>query len=169
MSFGDANYEPSSPLSLALLAILSLIPHPDDPDPQNEEAVIFRRKCAQYYAQSALEGVEIESERPESSTSPAQVLSEDLDPSLRIQFHSDVPIELESIIALSILSVYEYAQRGNIKRMRNRAGQALMSAMNMSLHIELEAEADDKFTEARRRAWWMTVSHPFSYLNKDLR
>ena len=154
----DVDYEPSSSLSLSILAILSLIPHPEDPDPACEDAVVFRRKYAECLAQSALESVNIETEVPASSTSPAQVLSDMSDPYLRIPFHPHVPVELESVIALSILSVYEYAQRGNMKRMRQRAGQAIMAAMDMSLHSEPEPEVPDEFTEARRRAWWMTVS-----------
>jgi hypothetical protein len=153
----DADYEPSSPLSLAILAILSLIPHPDDPDPLNGEAVIFRRQYAQCLAQSSLESIELESEVPESSTSPAQVLSEDSHLYPRTPFHHCVPVDLESIIALSILSAYEYAQRGNINRMRKRAGQALTAAMDISLHNEPADAVNDNFTEARRRAWWMTV------------
>lgn len=160
-NLNNADYEPSSPLSLGILSILSLIPHPDDPNPGSEEAVLFRRNYAECLAQSALESINIETEVPASSTSPAQVLSEVSDVYQRVPFHQNVPVELESIIALSILSIYEYAQRGNIKRMRQRAGQAIMAAMDMCLHSEPEMEKPDEFTEARRRAWWMTVgSHP---------
>ncbi|EED13990.1 conserved hypothetical protein [Talaromyces stipitatus ATCC 10500] len=155
-NLNEADYEPSSSLSLGILTILSLIPHPDDPNPCSEDAVVFRRKYAESLAQAALESVNIETEVPASSTSPAQVLSEGSDAYLCVPFHPHVPVELESIIALSILSVYEYAQRGNIKRMRQRAGQALMAAMDLSLHREPETEEPDEFTEARRRAWWMT-------------
>jgi hypothetical protein len=63
-------------------------------------------------------------------------------------------VNLESVLSLILLSVYEYAQRGNMAKMRNRAGQALTAAMSMSLHEALEG---DEFAEARRRAWWMTV------------
>jgi len=59
------------------------------------------------------------------------------------------------VIALSILSVYEYAQRGNIAKMRDRASQALMRAMNLSLHDR--GTEINGFAEARRRTWWMTV------------
>lgn len=153
----DADYEPSSPLSLAILSILSLIPHPDDRNPSGEDAVLLRRNYSECMAQSAFESINIETEVPASSMSPAQVLSEAPDVYLRNPFHQHVPIEIESIIALSILSVYEYAQRGNIKRMRQRAGQAIMSAMDLCLHVEPEIDKADEFTEARRRAWWMTV------------
>jgi hypothetical protein len=166
-NLNDADYEPSSSLSLGILTILSLIPHPDDPNPCSEDAVLFRRKYAESLAQAALESVNIETEEPASSTSPAQVLSEGSDAYLCMPFHPHVPVELESIIALSILSVYEYAQRGNIKRMRQRAGQAIMAAMDLSLHREPETEKADEFTEARRRAWWMTVSSHLQRGNKS--
>jgi hypothetical protein len=55
-----------------------------------------------------------------------------------------------------MLSTYEYAQRGNIAKMKNRAGQALVKAMDLGLHSRGHEEGDD--AEANRRAWWMTVS-----------
>jgi hypothetical protein len=72
----------------------------------------------------------------------------------REPFHPQTPVELESIFALLILSVYEYTQRGNLLKMRYRAGQALAIALDMSLHSL--GEEYDGFAEARRRAWWMT-------------
>lgn len=74
----------------------------------------------------------------------------------RQPLHPQVPIELEGVVSLCLLAIYEYSQRGNIRKMQDRAGQALMSAMNMSLHSQ--TDPDVPFTEARRRAWWMTVS-----------
>jgi hypothetical protein len=64
-------------------------------------------------------------------------------------------LELESIVALNLLSVYEYCQRGNVKKMRSRAVQALASAMALSLHCCTEEEEN---SEIKRRIWWMTVS-----------
>lgn len=75
----------------------------------------------------------------------------------RQPFHPKTPVELESILALLILCTYEYAQRGNLSKMKYRAGQALALAMNMSLHSL--GDEYDEFTEARRRAWWMTVRY----------
>lgn len=65
------------------------------------------------------------------------------------------PEDLETLLALLILSVYEYSQRGNLLKMRYRAGQALALALDKSLHSCLD---NDEFSEARRRAWWMTVN-----------
>lgn len=149
------DFEPSSPVSLAVSAILALIPHPDDHDHSSEQSLVHRRDQAQAFAQCALEAIEIESELPESAINPSKALNGTYSPFLRERFHPEAPRELEAVQALAILSVYEYAQRGNIAKMRTRAGQALVAAMNLSLHKESEVE--DSTTEARRRAWWMTV------------
>ncbi len=146
--------EPSSAISLAISAILALIPCPDDSNPLDPEAIAWRRKYSQFLAKSALETIESEHERPESSVEPSKALEDSDDEMLRERFHPDVPLELESIIALDVLSVYEYAQRGNLKKMRARAGSALVTAMSQLLHKR--SEIDDECSEARRRVWWMT-------------
>jgi hypothetical protein len=148
--------ESSSPVALAISAILALVPCSEDTNPLSEESVLFRRKYAQFLAQSAFESTEIESERPESSVEPSRALEGSDDELSREPFHRRVPVELESIIALDLLSVYEYAQRGNLKRMKNRASGALMLAMHQHLHVHRDEE--DEFSEARRRTWWMTYS-----------
>ncbi|KAH6659883.1 hypothetical protein BKA67DRAFT_530010 [Truncatella angustata] len=146
--------ESSSPAALAISAILALIPCAQDPSPFAEESILFRRKYAQFLAQSAFESVETESEHPDSAVEPSRALEDSDDEVHRQAFHQRVPVQLESIIALNLLSVYEYAQRGNLKRMRTRANAALMAAMSMSLHTLTQEE--DNFSDARRRAWWMT-------------
>lgn len=108
-----------------------------------------------------MERVEVESEALASITSPAQALSSDPSPFRRDSFHSKTPIELESILAYLVLSIYEYAQRGNLAKMRNRASQAHDAATRLSLHEEDSKEYGSAFAEARHRAWWMTVN--FSY------
>ena len=55
-----------------------------------------------------------------------------------------------------MLSTYEYAQRGNIAKMRNRAGQAVNAAMDLGLHAKGNEEG--YHAESNRRTWWMTVS-----------
>ncbi|CAN8105516.1 unnamed protein product [Discula destructiva] len=150
----EERYEPSSPITLAISAILALIPCPEDTYHQAHESQLFRRKYAQYFAQSAFETIENDEEIPDSSIEPTRALSEEhKHTSFRRPFHPQVPVELEAIIALDILSVYEYAQRGNLKKMQNRAGQALMSAMDLFLH---SCRIEDEFAEARRRVWWMS-------------
>lgn len=149
--------ELSSPISLALSAILVLIPHPDDPDPRRPESVLLRRQKAHSYAQSAMDAVEIESEMLASSLSPGDALSSDPETFSREAFHPRTPIEIESLLAYLVLSVYEYAQRGNIAKCRNRASQAYDAAIRLSLHEGSKTIVDDNFSESRRRAWWMTV------------
>jgi hypothetical protein len=148
------DFEPSSPLSLAISALLALIPHPDDLDPSGADSVRLRRAQAQAFAKSAFESIEVESELVESSIQPGEALSSEPEPLIRKPFHLQVPVELESIVALLLLSTYEYAQRGNIAKMRNRAGQALNAALNLGLHSKGEDEG--YYAEANRRVWWMT-------------
>ncbi|KAI9928262.1 hypothetical protein MW887_002295 [Aspergillus wentii] len=147
-------YRPQSPLSLAISAILALIPHPNDPEPTSAGAVLQRRTYAHTFAQLANNSIEADCELHASSTEPAQALSNDRPLINREPFHINTPVELERILALLVLSVYEYTQRGNLLKMRYRAGQALAIALDMSLHSL--GEEFDEFAEARRRTWWMT-------------
>ncbi|KAL1855456.1 hypothetical protein Plec18170_004176 [Paecilomyces lecythidis] len=147
-------YQPSSPLSLAISAVLALVPHPDDPDPTSPNSVLLRRAYAHKFAGLATTYIEADQELIESSTDPSQALTNEMPVINREPLHPKTPIELEGILALLILCTYEYAQRGNLSKMKYRAGQALTLAMNMSLHSL--SEEYDEFAEARRRAWWMT-------------
>lgn len=92
-----------------------------------------------------------------SSTDPGQALSAARPFVGRERFHSQTPVDYECLLALLVLSVYEYSQRGNLLKMRYRAGQALAIALDKSLHAQM---GNDEFSEARRRAWWMTVCIP---------
>ncbi|KAJ8116429.1 hypothetical protein ONZ43_g4440 [Nemania bipapillata] len=132
----------------------TLIPCPLDPNPSSEGSIRWRRTYSQFLAKAALESIENESERPESSIDPSKALDDSDDEMFREKFHPSVPLELESIIALDLLSVYEYAQRGNLKKMRARSGAALVAAMSLFLHTRNDVE--DEYSEARRRVWWMT-------------
>ncbi|KAJ4419479.1 hypothetical protein N0V82_004924 [Gnomoniopsis sp. IMI 355080] len=153
ISVFEEGFEPSSPIALAISAILALIPCPEDTNHESHDSQLFRRKYAQYFAQAAFETIENDEEIPDSAIEPPKALSEDHQHHFRQPFHPRVPVELETVIALDLLSVYEYAQRGNLKKMQNRAGQALMAAMDMFLHT---CTIEDEFTEARRRVWWMS-------------
>lgn len=156
-------YIPKSPISLAISAILALVPHPKDLKPSSPESVRLRRSYAQWFSRASLESVETESEIAESGANPSQALLNEHPIPKRPSLHPHVPVELEAILALLILSVYEYAQRGNLVKMRHRAGQAFVTAMNMSLHA-LPPE-DSIYAEARRRAWWMTVCNAWFFCN----
>lgn len=166
-------YQPRSPLSLAISAILALIPHPNDPEPSSPRSVIRRRAYAHKFAQVANAGVESDCELHASPANPFETTFKDRPRINRERLHPHTPVELESILALLLLTVYEYTQRGNLLKMRYRAGQALAIALDMSLHTL--GEEYDEMAEARRRAWWMTVmlslssiSHGFQLLTACL-
>jgi hypothetical protein len=109
--------------------------------------VKLRRGFAQTFARDALKAVELDASLLNPSNNTLSVH--------RAKFHPKLPLCLEGILALNILSVYEYAQRGSLCTMSDRANEALTSAMKLSLHESLE---EDEYAEARRRTWWMTVS-----------
>ncbi|KAL4975382.1 hypothetical protein BDW66DRAFT_167148 [Aspergillus desertorum] len=147
-------YQSRSPLSLAISAILALIPHPNDPEPSSPSSVIRRRAFAHKFAQMANAAVESDCELHASPANPFETTLKDRPLIDRERLHPQTPVELESILALLLLTVYEYIQRGNLLKMRYRAGQALAIALDMSLHTL--GEEYDEMAEARRRAWWMT-------------
>ena len=147
-------YRPRSPLSLAISAVLALIPHPSDLEPSSTASIMQRRAYAHSFAQLANSTIEAECDLDLSSTDPGQALSATRPFVGRDLFHSQTPVDYESLLALLVLSVYEYSQRGNLLKMRYRAGQALAIALDKSLHAQM---GNDEFSEARRRAWWMTV------------
>jgi hypothetical protein len=152
-------YVPLSPLSLAVSAILALIPHPDDPEPLSEQSFIQRRAHAHTFATLASSKAEADWDF-ESSCDLSQPTQAQQPVIPRRRLHDHTPVDLESLLALLVLSVYEYAQRGNLLKMKSRAGQALSIAMDKSLdHYMVE----DRDSEARRRAWWMTVRKPHTF------
>lgn len=151
----NPQFQSASPMTLAISALLALIPHPDDPYPTSPDSVLLRRNQAQVFAQLAIDGVEIENEMIESIMDPGEALSTQNMQIYRTQVHSQVRLEAESIVALLLLCTYEYSERGNISKMRKRCGQALISAMDLGLHSKGKAIYD--YAESDRRIWWMTV------------
>ncbi|KAE8149922.1 C6 finger domain protein [Aspergillus avenaceus] len=149
---GPPTFEPTSPLSLAISALLALIPHPNESDPRRAEYVKRRRDYAHCFAQTALGVIEKDYELLSITQNPRA--SEDGLRSLqRKQFHPGVEVSLEGVIALTLLSVYEYVQKGSLDNMLQRANQSVALAMSMALH---EAVEEDGFADSRRRVWWMT-------------
>ena len=149
----------TSPLRLAISAVLALIPHPSVINPSRPSHVALRRKHAHRFVQRCLTMIEDETDIPDS---PSTALAYSTTAPQRPPLHPQVPIELEGVLSLCLLAIYEYSQRGNIRKMQDRAGQALVSAMNMSLHNQ--SGSATPFAEARRRAWWMTVSFCLIYV-----
>lgn len=147
----------TSPLALAMSAMLALIPFPDqEPMPGVSSEEPLRRSVAHKLAQMALECVEADSElldcTPGGHPSPVSYKGQ---PIPRFPLHPATPVMLEGLLALLLLSNYEHTQRGNMLKMTTRASQALIMAKNMSLHRLVDY--DDEFAEAKRRAWWMSV------------
>ncbi|KAJ6184552.1 hypothetical protein N7519_005853 [Penicillium mononematosum] len=145
-------YWPTSSLSLALSAMLVLIPTAEDTFPMAETNLATRRSYAQLFAQAALAAVETETDDLSpglSSIVPGIESSRALN-----VLHPQVPTQLDPVLALVVLSIYEYCQRGNVSRMRARGNQAITTAMDISIH-RLDSMTTD-YSEAQRRAWWMT-------------
>lgn len=107
----DSSHDPissdSSPIGLAISTILSLVPLAEDQYYTQESSTTTRRHYSQLLAKRTIDAIESDSELPDSSFSPAKALLHDRSSLPRKAFHPQVPIELESIIALCILSVYE--------------------------------------------------------------
>ncbi|KAJ5492285.1 hypothetical protein N7453_010382 [Penicillium expansum] len=99
-----------------------------------EPSLARRRLYAQLFTQAALAAVETETDD--------------------FELHPQVSTQLHPILALVVLGIYEYCQRGNISRMRARGNQAITTAMDISIH-RLDSTTTD-YSEAQRRAWWMT-------------
>lgn len=134
--------------------MLVLIPTAEDAFPMAETSLTIRRSYAQLFAQAALAAVETETDdlSPALSTNLPQTESSRAQNGL----HPQVQTQLHPVLALVVLSLYEYCQRGNISRMRARGNQAITTAMDISIHRL--ASTTTEYSEAQRRAWWMTVS-----------
>lgn len=140
-------YWPTTSLGLAVAAILALIPLPGDVHAIENEAVTLRCSYADYFARSALD-VSEESLQPSSNSDLTQGPCSPL--------HPEIPRQMEPVLALALLSLYECCQRGNVSKMRIRANQALTMAMDLSLHTQKSAY---NCSDAIRRCWWSTVCH----------
>ncbi|KAJ5634761.1 hypothetical protein N7528_002603 [Penicillium herquei] len=143
------SYWPTSSLTLAISAILALIPLPDDPNPYSTPSIHLRRLHAHLYADAAFSEVDNEIDGISAICSHPRIDSS-------METGSCGQSQLSPITALILLSVYEYCQRGNISRMRSRANQAVTAAMDLSLH-----NLGSRATDAQRRTWW---SAPWSLL-----
>ncbi|OJJ47392.1 hypothetical protein ASPZODRAFT_116687 [Penicilliopsis zonata CBS 506.65] len=149
-------YWPTTPLGLALAALLAVIPPPevedgpdsapDDAQASEEDAVALRRSYADLYARSALEtledGLEAASSQHELAKGP------------RSSLHAGIPRRMEPVLALALLGLYECCHRGNIAKMRLRTNQALTLAMDLALYKE---DAQTGCLDAHRRCWWATI------------
>ncbi|KAJ6788751.1 hypothetical protein PWT90_08537 [Aphanocladium album] len=145
-------FTPASSVGLAIASILALIPVQPTSGPDLASAAA-RRSLSRYFARASLLQVEEDSEYI-SRVAGCQSEGLEQEQPFRSPFHSHVPLELEAILALLVLSNYEHTQCGNLLKMATRAGQAVTMAKCLSLH-RLGVDGDG-FSEARRRTWWMT-------------
>ena len=113
-------------------AILALIPLPDDPNARSAQSTWDRRFQAQKHAQAAMATLDNETEMIDSTINPRDALSNGPTSVHRRPFHRNLPLDLEANVTLMLLAVYEYTQRGNIKKMMNGGGQSLMLALVQS-------------------------------------
>ncbi|KAJ5991940.1 Transcription factor [Penicillium sp. IBT 35674x] len=125
---------PTSSFSLALMALLVLLPLPEDADPMQMAQVELRRSYADLYAREALESIE-KSSNGQEHTSAAPISTLEMDKVPRSSIHPKLPCTLEPVLALLLLGVYEYCQNSNRRQMRSRVYGALILAMDLSLHI----------------------------------
>ena len=104
----DSILSDASPLGLAISTLLSLIPPSDEEIHLRDDSIALRRGHAQMLAKRTSAAIESDSELPDSATTPANALLHERPNVIpRQPFHPQVPLELESPIALCILSVYE--------------------------------------------------------------
>ncbi|KAL3457649.1 Zn(II)2Cys6 transcription factor [Aspergillus heterothallicus] len=138
-------YWPTSPLGLAVAALLAPIPPQTNLQTKDDRNAAIRHSYADLYARSALESLQ-----GALDTSSSCNLAD----CPRSTLHPDIPGMIEPVLALALLSLYEYCQRGSVPRMRTWANLALTSAMDLSLHVE---SSDMDCLDAHRRCWWTTL------------
>lgn len=145
----------SSPLGLAIAAILILVPMPEDANPMSETARKLRRSYAELYARAALAGVEIFLEEYEHM---GTAFSSDMDLSRALQspLQLGLPLPVESVLALTLLAIYEYVQRSNVAKMRPRATKHLQRPCTYPC-TQLAPSARTTRTRVVGRGGWRSV------------
>ncbi|PWY77261.1 hypothetical protein BO94DRAFT_588597 [Aspergillus sclerotioniger CBS 115572] len=147
---GPDGFEPTSPLALAISAMVALVPHQDVKEPSRPEYVKIRREVSLRFAEAAHVVVAKDYEPLRSPTGFQGSLRHVIG---RSPFHPKVPVCLEGVITLSILGFYEYGQRGNMENTARLVNEALTMAVKIGLHESLE---ENEYAVARRRSWWFT-------------
>lgn len=137
------------------MALLVLLPLPEDVDPMQVVQVELRKSYADLYAREALESIENISNGREH-TSAAPISTPGMDKVSRSSIHPKLPCTLEPVLGLLLLGVYEYCQNSNRRQMRSRIYGALILAMDLSLHIRDSTNSDN--WDIQTRVWWNTVS-----------
>jgi len=124
---------PESPLLLAVRTILVLVPHSQDPNPKSPTSKRLRTAMSAVLGKQTMDLIEATLENP----------------------------SLETVQALCILSLWEWANSGNLARSRARSGQAIQVAMELGVHEmdkyspgERAMEGEDWRMDMARRTWW---------------
>ncbi|CAG8178434.1 unnamed protein product [Penicillium salamii] len=147
-------YWPESPLGLALMALLVLIPQSEDANPMRLAQLEVRKSYANKFVQAALRSIsDCSASRGKFSRDP--ISTPRLDEASRSVLHADLPSSLEPVLALLLLGAYESCQNSDRRQMRSRVYDALVLAMDLSLHIRDPMAPEEDPTKAR--VWWMTV------------
>ncbi|KAH6648124.1 hypothetical protein BKA67DRAFT_406659 [Truncatella angustata] len=142
-----ADYQPSSPLILALLSVLVLFPDTDGGSTSEEISQEMRFRFTQSLAECASESIEVYTSRAELNS----LLLEPDQPDSWL--HPNLPNQLQIPMALCVLSMQAYLHSGNLPKMLHLAERALDTCMQMSLH---QYEGEGPQTETIRRVWWMS-------------
>ncbi len=118
--------------------MLALIPLEEDDCRTQDVDFKARSLIAHQFARQALEQVEIDTEHEKCSLASQYVLpvTGQQQSMGREPLHPGLPVELESIVSLLILSNYEQAQRDNLLKMAARSCQAFALAKGLSLHCQ---------------------------------
>lgn len=113
-------YWPKCQVSLGMSALLVLMPLPKDVYPMASDKALACRSLAQLYSQSAFELIERAMDSSELSHTPY-----DHDKVPASILHTVLPAFAEPVLALNILALYEYCQRGKTSVMRARINLAI--------------------------------------------
>lgn len=142
----DIQLGASSPLMLALHALLILIPDPGSDETFSEDERQSRASVSQTLFQRALEALELTSQTQITGVGLLSVSN----------FHPHVPRESETPLACCVLGLYQYLHPGDLQEMTALSWRAF--DISTSLCLDGKAETSGRFAESLRRTWWMSVS-----------
>ena len=136
------------------MALLVLIPQPEDTNPMQLSQIEVRESYSDKLAQSALQRI---SDRltGQGQCRRNPISTPTLDEASRSALHSGLPSSIEPVLALLLLGAYESCQNGDRRQMRSRVYDALVLAMDLSLHVRdpIRPQGDP----IKERVWWITV------------
>lgn len=136
------------------MALLVLLPLPEEPHPMQEVQTEIRNSYAKLYADAALKSIDsFSSDRDQTTAAP--ISTPGMDEAPRSSGHPRLPCTLEPVLALLLLGVYEYCQNSDRRQMRSRIYNALILAMDLSLHVNGTANLES--SDIQSRVWWIVM------------